>query len=354
MSMIVTFGEIMTRFSPPGFARFGQAMPGTLKVNFAGAEANVAVGIATLGGMVRFVSAIPSNPIGDACVAHLRSQAVDTGCIVRTEAGRLGVFYVEAGINQRAGNVVYDRADSSFATTVGSVYDWDAIYADAEWLFLSGITPAVSETAMMAAKVAVEQARKRSIPVAFDINYRSKMWKWRDGTDSQTLASEILPGFVASADLLFCGQADAAALLGYSNALSAEDTLTRLAADYPNLKFVACSLRSVNSGGVLQYGGCVYDVAAEAYLIAPETSDGYAIESVVDRIGIGDAFAAGFLWALTSLAPGERSRKSRRAIEVASAAGCLAHTIEGDFNLITRDEISSMIANEATTGRVRR
>lgn len=354
MSKVVTFGEIMTRFSPPGFSRFGQAIPGTLRVNFAGAEANVAVGVASLGGVAKFVSAIPGNPIGDACVANLRSHSIETECIVRTENGRLGAFYVEAGINQRAGNVVYDRADSSFATTDATSYDWDAVFSDASWLFLSGITPAVSQTAMLAAEVAVAQARKRSISVAFDINYRSKLWNWRSGTKSQSLAAEILPGFISEVDLLFCGQSDAVTLLGYDRHVSVASTLKQLSNDYANLKLVASSLRTVASNGALQYGGGVYDASAEEYLTAPAARHGYPVESVVDRIGIGDAFAAGFLWALNSSTVDQQEGVSKRAIEVATAAGCLAHTIEGDFNLISPAEIDSLLSDEDTTGRVRR
>lgn len=172
MSRVVTFGEIMARLATPGHRRFGQAMPGSLDVTFAGAEASVAGSIAYLGGEAAFVTALPDHALADACVAEVRSLGVDTRHILRTPDGRLGLYFLETGANQRPGNVIYDRAGSSVALTPADAYDWQAILEGAEWFVVSGITPAISRHAAEATATALREASRRGVKVAIDMNYR--------------------------------------------------------------------------------------------------------------------------------------------------------------------------------------
>jgi 2-dehydro-3-deoxygluconokinase len=177
MSRVVTFGEIMARLAAPGFKRFQQAMPGTLDVTFAGAEASIAASIAFLGGDAAFVTALPEHAIADACVANLRSLGVNTRHILRTPQGRLGLYFLETGANQRPGNVIYDREGSAIAITPATDYDWNAIFAGAEWFIVSGITPAISRNAADVTLIALREASQRGVKVAIDMNYRSKLWQ---------------------------------------------------------------------------------------------------------------------------------------------------------------------------------
>ena len=176
MNRVVTFGEIMGRLAPRGFLRLQQAMPGTLEISFAGAEANVAASIAYLGGESVFVTALPDHCIADACIANLKALGVDTQFILRSKLGRLGLFFLETGANQRPSNVIYDREGSVFSMTPADRYPWGEIFDGAAWLHVSGITPAVSRTAAQAALAAIREADDRKIKVSFDLNFRRKLW----------------------------------------------------------------------------------------------------------------------------------------------------------------------------------
>ena len=178
MSRVVTLGEIMARIATPGFARFQQAMPGNVVVTFAGAEASIAASLAYLGADAAFLTALPDHAIADACVADLRRLGVETKNILRTSEGRLGIFFLEHGANQRGGNVIYDREGSSAALTPASAYDWEAIFTGCEWFVISGITPAISKNAAEVSLTAVQEARRRGIKVVCDMNYRTKLWRW--------------------------------------------------------------------------------------------------------------------------------------------------------------------------------
>jgi 2-dehydro-3-deoxygluconokinase len=194
---ILTFGEIMGRINPPGHLRFAQAMPGMLELSFAGAEANVAASIAMLGGKARFVTSLPRNVLGDACERTLRGLGVDTSHIVRTDRGRLGLYFVEKGANQRPSQVVYDRDHSSIALSGPETYDWQSALAGAGWLHTTGITAALSRLSFESTLVAVKAAKAAGLAVSCDLNFRKKLWRWEEGTSSTALAGrcmrEILP-----------------------------------------------------------------------------------------------------------------------------------------------------------------
>lgn len=356
MSRIVTFGEIMGRLAAPGFKRFQQAMPGTLEVAFAGAEATVAASIAYLGGDAAFVTALPQHAIADACVANLRGLGVDTRHILRTPAGRLGLYFLETGANQRAGNVIYDREGASVAITPPEAYDWAAIFAGAEWFLISGITPAISRNAADVALTAMREASQRGLRVACDMNFRSKLWQWDASLKPRELASRTMRELMPLVDLFIGGREDAAEMLGIHARDDAADPLLDVARQivvaYPRITRVAMTLREGISATHNNIGGMLYDAALDQSFMAPLNNDRYQpyqITDMVDRLGGGDAFTAGLLFALTTpeLAP------PSIAVSFAVAAGCLAHSIEGDFNYSARSEIEALMAG-AASGRVRR
>lgn len=348
MAKVVTLGEIMLRLAMPGQSRFAQALPGTVTASFAGAEANSAVTIARLGGEVQFVTALPDGPIGDACIADLRRFKVGVDHIVQTE-GRLGIFYFEAGVNQRSGQVEYDRDDSCSAKAPISEYNWDAIFEGASWLLISGITPAISEVAKEVAKYAMTEARRRGIKVAFDVNFRAKLWQWGGKRKPEQLASDVLCELTHHCDLLLCGKQDAIKFYGIDGELAAEEIPAELAARYENLRWIASSVRNQPPDSSKTYGGILFD-CSEGQLHRAPNEGGYAIDEVVDRLGIGDAFAGTLVWHLAN-----RSQDSpAEAIEYAAAAGCLAHTIEGDYGLVTLAEVESLVNSGGFHGRVDR
>jgi 2-dehydro-3-deoxygluconokinase len=355
MSRIVTLGEIMGRLAAPGHRRFQQAMPGTLEVTFAGAEASVAVGIARLGGDAAFVSALPAHDLGDACLASLRAHAVDTRFIVRTPGGRLGLYFVEAGVNQRPGQVIYDRDHSAFALTPPGAYDWPAIFAGAEWFVLSGITPALTATTAEVARTAVQEADRHGVNVALDLNYRSKLWNWDPPRPPRMLAAATLRGLMPWVDLLIGGPADAGLLLDNppptepEDPAAAESLAQRLAEAYPRTRRIALTQRAGQSASTTECGALLADFIRGGCHHAPARGRRHFIPQIVDRLGAGDAFTAGLLFALTT--PDLADPAS--AIAFAAAAGCLAHSIEGDFNLSSRSEIEALM-HEEPASRIRR
>lgn len=356
MARIVTFGEIMGRLSPPGFRRFQQAMPGALDITFAGAEASVAASIAYLGGEAAFVTALPKNAIADACVMDLRSLAVETRHIVRTDAGRLGLYFLEKGVNQRAGNVIYDREGSSVSITPPEAYDWDAILDGASWFLISGITPAISQNAAKVALAAMRAAVDRGVPVACDMNYRSKLWQWEPSLTPPELAARTMRELMPHVTLFVGGLEDAGEMLGIRAPLGSADrqldVARQIVAAYPRMTHVAMTMRESLSATHNTVGGCLYVAAADRAFYAPLLGgkyEPYAVADIVDRLGGGDAFTAGLLFALTT----PELAAPQSAVAFATAAGCLAHSIEGDYNYTSRAEIEALVAG-AAAGRVRR
>ncbi len=353
MTRVVTFGEIMGRMATPGHQRFRQAMPGTLQVTFAGAEASVAASIAYLGGDAAFVTALPDHAIADACVADLRSLGLDTRFILRTPSGRLGLYFLEAGANQRPSNVVYDRGESSVAITPADAYDWDAIFRDVAWFVISGITPAISRNAAEVTEVALREASDRGVRVAFDMNYRGKLWRWDPSVPPRELAMRTIRELMPRVDLFVGGREDIEAVLGFesgSNPDTPSEQLAHAVGDqFPRVTRVAMTIRHSPSATENRYGGMLYDRQAERAWFGPGEGEFYPIARIVDRIGTGDAFTAGLLFALTT--PG--LDEPQTAIRFAAAAGCLAHSIEGDFNFTRRDEVEALMTGDRS-GRVNR
>jgi 2-dehydro-3-deoxygluconokinase len=352
MKPLVCFGEIMARLQPPGHLRFRQVMPGTLELTFAGAEANAAVTIAALGGAARFVTALPRNDIAEACLANLRAARVDVAHVVSAEAGRMGLYFVEAGANQRAGNVLYDRDGSSFCLAGPETYDWPEILRGAGWLHTTGIAASVSRAAAEATIAAVQAARAAGVPVSFDVNHRRKLWRWDERFQPEELARRTLGKILPAVDLLVGNPADLAQAAGLEvPATSGEATidpatLPQLARavvkQYPQVRRVAISLREGLSATHHRWGAMLYCAAHDRCWFAPTEGEAYRpydIPLVVDRLGTGDALAGALLFALATPELAEVSR----AWPFAVAAACLAHSVHGDFNYITRAEVETLL-----------
>ena len=356
MSRVVTFGEIMGRLAMPGFKRFRQAMPGPINVTFAGAESTVAASITCLGGDAAFVTALPKNDLAEACVANLRAMGVDTQHILRTDRGRLGLFFLETGANQRPSNVIYDREGAAVALARPEAYDWDAIFKGASWFHMTGITPALSENAAEVSLRALQEASSRRLRISMDMNFRSKLWNWSPPLSARELAARTMTGLLPYVNIFMGGCEDAAAMLGIHPKEGAEDPVLDVARQirtrFPKITHVAMSLREGVSATHNLWGGFLYDSGSDRAYRAP-LQDGryepYAIADIVDRLGGGDAFAAGLIFALSTPELSEPAT----AVSFAVAAGCLAHSIEGDFNYSTREEIEALMSGDAS-GRVKR
>ena len=362
---VVTFGEIMGRFMPPGHLRLRQAMPGSLDLTFGGAEANVAVSLARLGLPARYVTALPEGALTDACLDDLRGHGVDGSCVKVTREGRFGLYFVERGANQRPSTVTYDRDGSTISITPASSYGWDELLADARWLHTTGITPGISERAADATLGAVRVAASRSIPVSFDLNFRKKLWRWEPGTDSRSLAGRVVREMLPHVTVLIGNEEDAEDVLGIRAGESRVDAgeldvdrypevARHIAGDFPNLRKIAITLRESVSADYNRWGAMLYDVATGASCFAP-TTDGvytpYEIRNIVDRVGGGDSFGAGLIRMLAADDAPQDASGDETALRFAVAASCLAHSIQGDFNLSSYDEVLAL-ANGSGSGRV--
>ncbi len=351
----------MGRLAPEGVLRFRQALPGPLNVTFGGAEANVAASLAQLGVAARFVTALPQNAICDACVGFLTGLGVDTTGILRTKQGRLGLYFFENGANQRPSNVIYDRSHSSVSLTPPSEYDWEKILAGADWLHTTGITPALSQVAAASAIHAVKAAKDKGLTVSCDLNFRKKLWNWEAGTDSKALAGKTMRAMLSSIDVLIANEEDAADVLGIlaentdveSGALSIDaypGVAREIVRQFPNVSKVAITLRESLSASHNNWGAMLYDTASGQAHFAP-LHEGkyqpYQIKNIVDRVGGGDSFGAGLLFALNT----PELAESQTAVAFAVAASCLCHSIVGDVNFTSRSEVESLMGG-SSSGRV--
>lgn len=361
---VVTFGEVMLRMCPPEYLRLRQVLPGTLEVTFGGGEVNVAVSVAFQGGQSAFVSALPDNPLTDSFEQELRKLNVGSDLIQRSKAGRFGVYFVETGANQRGGTVTYDRDYSSISLTPASTYNWDKIFTDASWFHITGITPALSAISAEAALVSVQEARRRGIPVSCDLNFRKKLWKWQPGKSATALARETMRGMMPYIDLVIANEEDADLALGIQaagtdvehgeiNIAAYEDVAKRIVADFPNVSKVAITLRESISASHNNWGALLYDARTKQIHAAPTTPDGkyepYEIHNIIDRVGGGDSFSGGLIFALTTPELSDPATALRYAV----AASCLKHSIKGDFNYASREEITALM-NGSGSGRVQR
>ena len=362
MNRIITFGEIMARFQTQEYLRFRQALPGPIDVTFAGAEANVAASIALLGGNAAFVSALPRHSIADACLGVLRNLGVDVSSVVRTDRGRLGIYFVEPGANQRPSNVIYDRDHSSIADEPGTSYDWKNIFTGAGWFHITGITPALSKNAAEISLEAVKTARQMGLVISCDLNFRKKLWNWEPGVNPNALASRVMGGILPFVDLLVANEEDVQDVLGIQfEAINADtgkidplkypDLARQLKGQYPNLKKIAFTLRESISATHNNWGGLLYDTASDQAFFAPLENGAYApyqIRAIVDRIGGGDSFSAALIYALNDES---LKQHDEDAAAFAVAASCLCHSIKGDFNFSSREEILALMGGK-TSGRI--
>jgi 2-dehydro-3-deoxygluconokinase len=361
MKTIVTFGEIMGRFCPPGFKRFRQSLPGDLNLTFAGAEANVAASISMLGGDARFVTAIPNNDITQALISNLRGLEVDTSEIVLSKSGRLGLYFVEAGANQRPSRVIYDREYSSVSMTPASAYNWESIFDGAGWFHTTGITPSLSEQSAEATIQSVKNAKAAGLTVSCDLNFRKKLWKWNPTLSSTELARETMSRLLPYVDVVIGNEEDASDVLGihaentdvHSGKIDASKytgVAREIVSQFPNLSKVAITLRESISASHNNWGAMLYDTASDYSYFAPLEGSHYQpyeIRDIVDRVGGGDAFGAGLIFALND----PKLREPQTAIAFAVASSCLAHSIYGDYNFTTRAEVQALL-NSGGSGRV--
>lgn len=332
---IACFGEVLLRLSSPGKELLLQS-PG-FAAHVGGAEANVAVSLRRLGRETRMISVLPDSTLGRACAAELRRHGVDTDNI-QYRAGRMGLYFLTHGAGQRPAEVLYDRADSAFALAPPTDYDWSALLRGVAWLHVSGITPAVSQSAANAAMLAMTAARAAGASVSFDCNFRPRLWGARASG-----AAPFLRALCEQADLIFGDERDIAFMLGAANDGSPA-SIRRRAADaafsaFPHLKHMACTERTRHSVDVQQLVGCLY-AKSETWI-----SRSYPLYGIVDRIGAGDAFAAGVLHGLISALP------PQQVIDFATAAACLKHSIPGDFNLASVADVEAVLAEQTTDVR---
>lgn len=343
MSSIVTFGEIMLRLSPPDREKFFQS--DRLVATFGGAESNVAVSLANYGEDVSFVTALPANPIGDSCVAELRRHNVDTSLIKRV-GDRVGIYYAETGSCCRPSKVVYDRAGSSIACARPGDFDWDSILKGVQWFHTTGITPAIAQGTAELTVEALKACKERGITVSCDLNYRKKLWKWGKS------AVEVMTEMVRYVDIAIANEEDCQKSLGVkadwdvSHGKLDRDGYSALAEKvleaYPSLKALAITLRESHSA---DHNGWSAMLAQRDR--SPIFSRKYDITPIVDRIGGGDSFGAGLIHGLRHF------QDPKEALEFAVAASALKHTIYGDFNLVSKEDVLTLAGGD-TSGRVQR
>lgn len=344
MKKVVTFGEIMLRLSPPGFLRFGQAR--SFDVSFGGGEANVSVSLANYGVATDFVTRLPKNDLGDACIACLGSHGVGTGKIVRG-GDRIGIYFLENGAVQRGSKVIYDRDGSSIATVEKGMIDWDNVFEDADWFHWTGITPAISKGLCEVCLEGIVKAKAKGMTVSCDLNYRAKLWTWGKK------AGEVMPELVKNCDIAVGNEEDAEKVFG----IKAPDTdvaagkveaekyrfvAEELTRKFPDLKLIAITLRGSVSASHNTWSGILYE--GGRLHVGPR----FNITHIVDRVGGGDAFAGGLIYGLRTYGDG-----FRKALDFAVAASCLKHSVVGDFNGVTIEEVEKIMSGE-TSGRVSR
>lgn len=340
---VVSFGEIMLRLTPPRLERILQS-PG-FDASFGGGEANVAVLLAGLGQPARFVSVLPPHhPVADACVASLRSFGVDTSHVARG-MGRMGIYFLETGANQRPSKVTYDRAASSIALAKPGDIAWALAFEGASWFHITGITPAISDSAADLALESIQTARELGLTVSIDLNYRKNLWKWGKA------AHEVMPQLVKFADVVIANEEDIQKTLGiHSDAdvhsakidpMSYGTLASNVMSEFPNLRTVAITLRESFSASHNGWSACLHD--GDNFFVSRR----YDITHIVDRVGAGDSFAGGLIYGLLHLP------SHAEALEFAVAASCLKHSIPGDFARLALDDVNGLLKNGGS-GRVQR
>ena len=344
MHRIVSFGEIMLRLKSPANERFFQSP--ALEATFGGGEANVAVSLAILGESAAFVTAVPDNPLGESALRELRRYSVDTAAVKRTK-GRLGIYFLETGADQRPSAVVYDREGSCISAVKPGDFDWAAILEGAHWFHLTGITPALSLSAAEASIEAVKAARAAGVRVSIDLNYRKKLWNYGKK------APEVMRGLAALADVIVANEEDVQSCLGIEpenvdvgkgklGTQQYKALAGRVKKEFPNVRIVAITLRESRSADRNGWSGILHGVSGFY------ASKAYDIDDIVDRVGGGDSFSAGLIYGLLNFTGDEA-----KALDFAVAASALKHSIPGDFNLASKPEIENLLKGDGS-GRVQR
>lgn len=342
---VVTFGEIMVRLGAPGYLKLIQS--DNFEVSYAGAEANVAVSLSNYGIDTEYITCLPDNPIAERCIMDLRGHKVGVEHIQRS-GKRIGILYLETGSNARPSKVYYDREDSSFATIeIGSI-DWHDILKDATWFHWTGITPALSENAAAECLKAIKTANDLGVTVSCDINYRGNLWRYGKS------AAEVMPELVAGADIILGNEEDCEKVFGIkpqgfdaSNTCGMVDqgsfisVCQQMMHKFPRCKKMAVTLRGAINANHNTWGGVLYD---GNHLIE---SRRYDITDIVDRVGGGDSFMGGLIYGLLHY------KDDKQALEFATAASCLKHTLKGDFNWVTVSDVENLM-NGDVNGRVKR
>ena len=339
---VLTFGEIMLRLKAPGHERFFQSP--MLEATFGGGEANVAVSLANYGMDAEFLTVLPKNDIADACIRELRYFGVDTKKIVCGD-GRMGIYYLEGGANQLPSKVVYDRAYSSIAMAKPGDIDWDRAFEGVAWFHITGITPAISESAMELSLESVKEAKKRNITVSCDLNYRKNLWKYG------RKASKVMRELAKYVDVAIANEEDVQKSLEITVDVNVESGEldrekyralgNKVLEAYPNMKCIAITLRESHSADWNGWAACLND-GKDFYV-----SKKYEIRDIIDRVGGGDSFAGGLIYGLNQY------EDKQSALEFAVAASCLKHSVIGDFNRVGVSDVEKLMGGDGA-GRVQR
>lgn len=340
MKKVVTMGEIMLRLSTSNHTRFTQT--DTFDIVYGGGEANVAVSLANYGFDPYFVSKLPQNPIGDAAVNSLRRFGVNTDYITRG-GDRVGIYFLETGASMRPSKVVYDRANSAIAEATEADFDFDAIFADAEWFHFSGITPALSPEAAKLTEKALIAAKKHNVTVSVDLNYRKKLW-------TEAEAKACMTKLMTYVDVCIGNEEDAEKVLGFKPGetdvtqgeleLDGYKSIFKQMKEAFDFKYVVSTLRESHSASDNGWSALIYDGDSFYH------SKHYDIR-IIDRVGGGDSFAGGLIYGLLE------KENFKAALEFAVAASALKHTIPGDYNMVSVDEVETLMNGDAS-GRVQR
>ncbi|MDA9977561.1 sugar kinase [Flavobacteriaceae bacterium] len=348
MTKVVTFGEIMLRLSPPGFLRFSQT--NSFDIIYGGGESNVAISLANYGVPVRFVTRIPENDIGQSAKMEMRKRGVETEFMIYG-GDRLGIYFLETGAVSRGSKVVYDRAHSAMSEIQTGMIDWDKAFDGVKWFHWTGITPAISQSAADVCLEAVKIAHEKGITISTDLNYRAKLWKYCDNSQRENIMTEltsycdIILGNEEDAEMHFDIKPEGLTVQTQGKEVKAEAFLSvckQMMKKFPKAKKVITTLRGSISASHNTWAGVMYD--GTTMLKSPQ----YQITDIVDRVGGGDSFMGALIYGLI-----EFQNNDQKALNFAVAASCLKHTIKGDANLVTVDEVNKLVEGDSS-GRVAR
>ncbi|MBN1892641.1 MAG: sugar kinase [Clostridiales bacterium] len=339
---VLTFGEIMLRLKTPEHLRFFQSP--VFEATFGGGEANVAVSLCNFGMPAQFLTILPENAVGDACIGELRRFGVDTDKIIRGP-GRMGIYFLETGANQRPSKVVYDREGSAIARAVIGDIDWDTAFSGVDWFHVTGITPALSQGSADLTLQGLRIAKEKGITVSCDLNFRKNLWKYGKA------AHEVMPELIEYTDVIIANEEDCQKAIGIEVPVDVMEgnldtekyrLLTESVLEkYPNVSRIAITLRESESADINGWSACLNN--RREFMVSRR----YEIRDIIDRVGGGDSFSGGLIYGLRT------SETDAEALEFAVAASCLKHSISGDFNRASVNEVRALMSGDGS-GRVQR